>query len=194
MVINKNVLIVFVLSVVLVSIGFAAGWKVAHPSHAPQTEIVHDTIVKVDTCNVILPPDTITKTELKTVYVPQTSIVTVNDSTYGVELPYEQHHFSIPDTMDVWYSGYDSRIDSVKYYNRTTTIEIHDVVEAPQQWFALCGGASVDCFDGGSAYKMFLEAEATIWKKIKVSANGGLAVFDSKASPYWGVTLKYKLN
>lgn len=192
--INKNVLIGFILAVVLVAVGFAAGWKSSRHALPPSQEPLYDTIVMVDTTSIIMPPDTITKTELKTVYVPQTSIVTVNDSTYGVELPYEQHHFSIPDTMDVWYSGYDSRIDSVKYYNRTTTIEIHDVVEAPQHWFALYGGASADWFDGGSAYKMFLEAEATIWKKIKVSANGGLAVFDSKASPYLGVTLKYKLN
>ena len=52
----------------------------------------------------------------------------------------------------------------------------------------------VDWMDGATAYKMFIEAEAALGKRIKVSANGGLAVFDSKASPYLGATLKYKFN
>ena len=189
--INKNVLVGFVLAVVLVAIGFAVGWGVARPTN-PQTEVVYDTIVKVDTMSIIMPADTITHTILKPVHVHDTSVIVQNDSVF-VMLPYEQHHFSMPDTMDVWYSGIDSRIDSVKYYNRTTTIEIHDVVEKPQPWFALYGGAGADWFDEGFAYRMFLEAEATIGKKIKVSANGGVSVIDSKATPYLGATLKYKL-
>lgn len=194
MVINKNIIFSLVLAVMLVVAGFVAGWKTSQKALPPSQESLHDTIVMVDTMSIIMPPDTITKTELKTVYVPQTNIVVVNDSTYAVELPYEQHHFSMLDTIDVWYSGYDSRIDSVKYYNRTTTIEIHDIVEMPQPWFALYGGAGADWFDGDFGYRMFLEAEATIWKKIKISADGGVAVFDNKAKPYLGATLKYKLN
>ena len=190
---NKNVLIGFILAAVFIAIGFVICRDVTRPAN-PQPVVVHDTIVKVDTCNVILPPDTITKTELKTVYVSKTNIVVVNDSTYGVELPYEQHHFSMPDTLDIWYSGIDSRIDSVKYYNRTTTIEVHNIVEKPQPWFAMYGGAGAEWFDGGFGYKMFVEAEATIWKKIKISAGGGVSVFDNKAKPYLGASLKYKLN
>ena len=189
---NKNVLIVLTLAVVLVAVGFAAGWKSSRHALPPQQESIHDTIVKVDTMSIIMPADTITYTILKPVHVHDTSVIVQHDSVF-VMLPYEQHHFSIPDTFDVWYSGYDSRIDSVKYYNRTTTIEIHDVVEKPQSWFVLYGGAGADWFDEGFAYRMFLEAEATIGKKVKLSADGGVSVIDSKATPYLGATLKYKL-
>ena len=74
---NKNVLIGFILAAVFIAIGFVICRDVTRPAN-PQPVVVHDTIVKVDTCNVILPPDTITKTELKTVYVSKTNIVVVN--------------------------------------------------------------------------------------------------------------------
>jgi hypothetical protein len=192
MTVNKNVLIVFALAVVLAVIGFVAGWNIARDSSGHDPEVVRDTIVRVDTCNVILPPDTITKTELKTVYVPQTNIIVVNDSTYSIELPFEQHLMSMKDTLDVWFSGVDAKIDSLHLYVKNTTIEIEKTPK--QQLFTFYGGAGVDWMDGTTAYKMFVEAEAALGKKIKVSADGGLAVFDKTASPYVAVTLKYKFN
>lgn len=46
---------------------------------------------------------------------------TVRDTIY-VYLPVEHRHFGIPDTLDVWYSGTNPRIDSTRVYLRSTTI------------------------------------------------------------------------
>lgn len=191
---SRNILIILALAVVLVGVGFVAGWNVARDSSQPQQEPVHDTIVRVDTMNIVSPPDVITKTELQTVYVPETNIVFVNDSTYGVELPREQHHLSVPDTLDLWYSGIDARVDSLRYYSHNTTIQIHDMVEQPRQCFSLYGGLGADWFDGGYSYKVFLEAQVEMGKRFVVSADGGLGVFEKTATPYVGIGLKYKLH
>lgn len=52
------------------------------------------------------------------VYLPAD---TVRDTIY-VYLPVEHRHFRIPDTIDVWYSGTNPRIDSTRVYVRNTVI------------------------------------------------------------------------
>ena len=52
------------------------------------------------------------------VYLPAD---TVRDTIY-VYLPIEHRHFGITDTLDVWYSGTNPRIDSTRVYLHTTTI------------------------------------------------------------------------
>ena len=52
------------------------------------------------------------------VYLPAD---TVRDTIY-VYLPVEHRHFGITDTLDVWYSGTNPRIDSTRVYLHTTTI------------------------------------------------------------------------
>lgn len=54
------------------------------------------------------------------IYLP--SDTTKEHDTVYVYLPYEHRLYSLPDTLDVWYSGIDPCIDSVKVYNHTTTI------------------------------------------------------------------------
>ncbi len=46
---------------------------------------------------------------------------TVHDTIY-VYLPVEHRHFGITDTLDVWYSGIDPRIDSIRVYLHTTVV------------------------------------------------------------------------
>ena len=150
--INKNVLVGFVLAVVLVVVGFVAGWNIAKDSSQPSQEPLRDTIVKVDTMSIIMPADTITHTIFKPVHVHDTSVIVQNDSVF-VMLPYEQHHFSMSDTLDLWYSGVDARVDSLRFYLRSTTIEV--VKEQPRKWFALYGGADIDWAQFGTAYKMY---------------------------------------
>lgn len=192
MVLDKRVLIVLTLAVVLAAVGFLAGWKVAQSDPEPQTEVRRDTIVRVDTITKTEHfHDTITKIKYKKYYVTNTDTLVQHDSVFAV-LPYEQHHLVMEDTLDLWYSGVDARVDSLRFYPRSTTIEVVKDVEQPR--FAFYGGIGADWFDGGAAYKMFVEADMRVKEKIRVSADGGLAVFDGKASPYVEVTLRYKLN
>ena len=48
---------------------------------------------------------------------------TVHDTIY-VYLPVEHRLYEIPDTLKVWYSGVDPRIDSTMVYVRSTTITV----------------------------------------------------------------------
>lgn len=190
---SKHILIILALAVVLVGVGFVAGWNIARDSSQPSQRPEPDTIVRVDIITRTSPPDTVEKVKWKPKYIPDTAWFELHDSIF-VELPYEQHHLSVPDTFDLWYSGIDARVDSLRYYSHNTTIEVHDVMEMPRQCFSLYGGVGGDWFDGGYSYKVFLEAQVEMGRKFVVSADGGLGVIEKTATPYVGVTLKYKLN
>ena len=68
---------------------------------------------------------------------------TVHDTIY-VYLPVEHRHFGITDTLDVWYSGTNPRIDSTRVYFHTTvvtnTVE-HNVFKIPRLTAELGAGA-----------------------------------------------------
>ena len=85
----------------------------------PDTIVLHttDTIILTEKIH-----DTITKTYWKTIQVPLTvvEVDTVVDSV-RVTLPYERHFASLDSVADVWYSGYDAKIDSAVVYKHTTT-------------------------------------------------------------------------
>lgn len=85
----------------------------------PDTIVLHttDTITLTEEIH-----DTITKTYYKTIQVPFSvvEVDTVVDSA-RVTLPYERHFASLDSVADVWYSGYDAKIDSVVVYKHTTT-------------------------------------------------------------------------
>ena len=49
-----------------------------------------------------------------------------------VTLPYEHRHLHRPDTLDVWYSGVDARIDSATVYYHHTTEIIRQPYEVPK--------------------------------------------------------------
>lgn len=68
---------------------------------------------------------------------------TVHDTIY-IYLPVEHRHFGIPDTLDVWYSGTNPRIDSTRVYVRTNTITVdhfHDLTKMPRLTANLGAGA-----------------------------------------------------
>lgn len=68
------------------------------------------------------PPDTVTLTHTKVVKVPlhDTVTKTLVDSVW-VSLPFEQHFANLDDVADVWYSGFQAKIDSAVVYKRTIT-------------------------------------------------------------------------
>lgn len=110
--------------------GYNIGASSVKPLPA-DTVVIHHT----DTFWVKLPPDTITQVYYKTVRVPQDAVEAdaVVDS-FSVTLPFERHFAQLGDAADVWYSGYEARIDSARIYQRhTTEIVNHYTTEIRQQ-------------------------------------------------------------
>jgi hypothetical protein len=109
-----------------------------------QPVVLHDTIIKTDTCFVPSPPDTVTKTITKIVQVPLTDVEVAPDvDSARITLPFEQHHAQLGDVAEVWYSGYDAKIDSAIIYKRQQTIiEQHYITQpSPSNIIGLEAGA-----------------------------------------------------
>ena len=120
-------IIIVLLAALLITLGL--GIRIGRASvEPPEPTIVRDTIRETDTVRLPAPPpDTVTKTEYKTVLVPLNDVEVDTDvDSARVTLPFEQHHAQLEDVADVWYSGYDAKIDSaIVYKHRQTVIEQH---------------------------------------------------------------------
>lgn len=115
-----------VLMLVAGILGGIIGYGHGKHSVAPKEVVKTDTIRTTDTIKLPAPsPDTVTLTMVKTVKVPLHDTVTLVDSVW-VDLPYEQHFARLDSVADVWYSGYDAKIDSATIYkHQRTVIEQH---------------------------------------------------------------------
>lgn len=132
----KILALAILLAAGLMLASFFAGWKIRGEKIQPpmtDTVVIHtvDTLTVTDRIR-----DTVTKTYYKTIQVPLhvVEVDTVVDSV-RVTLPYERHFASLEDVADVWYSGYDAKIDSaVVYKHHTTEIVNHfrDVTKMPR--------------------------------------------------------------
>lgn len=115
-----------VLMLVAGILGGIIGYGHGKRSVAPTEVVKTDTIRTTDTVRLPAPPpDTVTQTKTKTVKVPLHDTVTLVDSVW-VDLPFEQHFARLDSVADVWYSGYDAKIDSATIYkHQQTVIEQH---------------------------------------------------------------------
>jgi hypothetical protein len=129
---------VAVLAILVALMGGVAGWCMRGGEKQPLP--VADTVVitTTDTVTLVGPRDTLVRIAWKPypVAVHDTTFVIrhTTDSIF-VMLPYEHRHLHRPDTLDVWYSGVDARIDSATvYYQHTTEIVHHlpDVRKMPR--------------------------------------------------------------
>lgn len=144
----KILLLAVLLAMGLMLASFLAGWKVRGEKIQPP---VADTIRihTVDTLRIVEEiHDTTVLTYYKTIQVPLTAVEvdTVVDSV-RVTLPFERHFAKLEDVADVWYSGYEARIDSaVVYKHHTTEIVNHfrEVAKMPRLTFDL-GAAAFYC-------------------------------------------------
>lgn len=111
---------ILVVGIVGYFIGFCDGKDSVVPSDVVRT----DTIRTTDTIKLPAPPpDTVTKTITKVVQVSLADVEVDTDvDSVRVTLPYEQHLAQLGDVADVWYSGYDAKIDSAIIYKRQQTI------------------------------------------------------------------------
>lgn len=122
---NKLKIFATILAVsVVYAFGFLAlggilGYHRAKAQYEFQQQNV-DTVSVTDTIAII---QFTTDTVIKTVNVPFYVAVhdTLVDSVW-VDIPIERHFASIPDTADIWYSGFQAKIDSMRFYQQTTTI------------------------------------------------------------------------
>lgn len=107
-------------------IGYGHGKRSVVPTEVVKT----DTIRTTDTIKLPAPPpDTVTLTKVKTVKVPLHDTVTLVDSVW-IDLPFEQHFARLDSVADVWYSGYDAKIDSATIYkHQQTVIEQHYITQ-----------------------------------------------------------------
>lgn len=142
---NKVTLIfVLVIYCLLATVSFFTGYHVRDRQIQPP---VADTITidHWDTTYLPSPPDTITSEEKIPVPVPYyiKETDTVHDSVLVV-LPYEHHHAQVDSLLDIWYSGYQAKIDSIVAYKHLTTQIIkqpYEVSKMPNLTLDLGAGA-----------------------------------------------------
>lgn len=114
----KILLLAVLLAMGLMLASFLAGWKIRGEKMQPP---IADTIriERVDTVTLVEPRvDTLIRF-VNRLY-PVTDTVWRNDTMY-VQLPYEHRYYGVTDTVEVWYSGVDPTLDSVRVYEHHTT-------------------------------------------------------------------------
>lgn len=139
----KILLLAVLLAMGLMLASFLAGWKIRGEKMQPP---IADTIriERVDTVTLVEPMvDTLIRYVNRLYPVAVTDTVWRNDTMF-VTLPYEHRYYSVPDTLDVWYSGVDPRIDSARVYEHHTTEIIrqpYEVAKMPRLTLDLGAGA-----------------------------------------------------
>lgn len=122
-------IIIVLLAALLTALGL--GIRIGRSETGNEQTVTHDTIYQTDTVRLPAPPPyTVTKTVTKVVKVPLHDTVTLVDSVW-VELPFEQHFSRLEDVADVWYSGYQAKIDSATIYRHQQTIIEKHYIERP---------------------------------------------------------------
>ena len=125
----KTILALLIVLAVVLLMTLGLGIRIgATMTEQPEPTVVRDTIRTTDTIQLPAPPpDTVTKTITKVVQVPLTDVEKAPGvDSAQVALPFEQHHATLEDVAEVWYSGYQAQIDSaIVYKHQQTIIEQH---------------------------------------------------------------------
>lgn len=189
----KILAIAILLAAGLMLASFAAGWSLrGHQQEPIPSDTI--TIMKVDTVTLVEPRDTLTRIVWKPypVAVHDTTLIHhhTTDSIW-ISLPYEHRYMAKEDTLEVWYSGIDPKIDSAKVYMHHTTEIVkqpYEVTRMPR--LTLDVGAAVfytdksinPCLVGEMRYN----ATKTTW-----SAYGAI---DHEGKWGAGVSVTYRMN
>ena len=148
------------------------------------SEVVADTIfvTKTDTIRDTIPT-------LVTISVKDTLIIHTKDSV-RVELPIEQKHYSKPLSYDVWVSGYQPRLDSVRTYVNTDfrTITVETIKEVENKRMGIYPFVGVNAWNGHIGGKVGV----MLTTKGKFAFGGEMGIMESKM--YYGVNVAYKVN
>lgn len=121
----RHIALVVVLAMMLALTGGVAGWSMRGARiEPPVTDTIR--IHSVDTIRIASVPDTVTNTVTKFLNVPV--YVRDTDTIFEpvmVPIPIEHHFARISEVADVWFSGYDAKIDSAVAYEHHTTEIVH---------------------------------------------------------------------
>ena len=186
----KILLLAMLLAMGLMLASFMAGWKIRGEKMQP---IVNDTIriERVDTVTLVG-----NKVDTLICYVNRPYPVAVTDTiwhndTMFVQLPYEHRHLHRPDTLDVWYSGVDARIDSATVYYHHTTELIRQPYEVPKMPRLTAG---VGC---GAIYQE-KRVNAYLFGEMRYNAPkttfGTFAAIDPTGQWCAGATVSYRID
>ena len=192
----RHIAIVAVLAFLIALLGGVAGWCMRGENNRQQPPPVSDTtwFTLTDTVTLVGQRDSLTRIVWKPypVAVHDTTFVIrhTTDSIF-VMLPYEHRHLHRPDTLDVWYSGVDARIDSATvYYHHTTEIIHHlpDVKKMPRMT------AGVGC----GAFYQEKRVNAYLFCEMRYNAPkttfGTFAAIDPTGQWCAGATVSYRLD
>lgn len=123
----KRILILFAIVIGVIMLGFVGGCSARgryDKRHAPSLAADTITLHHTDTVTLVGPRDTLTRIVWKPYPVAvhdTTLIVHHTTDSFFIMLPYQHKHLSRPDTLDVWYSGIDPKVDSARVYMHHTT-------------------------------------------------------------------------
>ncbi len=143
---GAKILLAIMGAVLLALVSFVGGCRTGQATTPvpppPDTIRIHTT----DTLRIASVPDTVTTTVTRYVSVP----VYIRDTDtirepVTVPLPFEQHFARIGEVADVWFSGYQARIDSAVAYEHHTTELIRQPYEVPKMP-RLTAGVGVGAF------------------------------------------------
>ena len=127
----KILALALLLAAGLMLASFFAGWSLrGHQQESVPSDTI--TIMKVDTVTLVEPRDTLTRIVWKPypVAVHDTTLIHhhTTDSIW-ISLPYEHRYMAKEDTLEVWYSGIDPKIDSAKVYMHHTTEIVNHIAD-----------------------------------------------------------------
>lgn len=141
----KTILVAGIIAMAMMVAAFIAGWALRGAKNPPTPPPVADTtwFTLTDTVTLVGPRDSLTRIVWKPypVAIHDTTLVIrhTTDSIF-VMLPYEHRHLHRPDTLDVWYSGVDARIDSATVYYHHTTEIVNHIAEVSKMMPSLTAG------------------------------------------------------
>ena len=136
----RHIALVVVLAVMLALAGGVAGWSMRGARIDPSaTDTIR--IHTVDTIRIASVPDTVTNTVTRYVSVPV--YVRDTDTIFEpvmVPIPIEHHFTRIGEVADVWFSGYQARIDSAVAYEHHTTEIVNHIADVSKMMPRLTAG------------------------------------------------------
>lgn len=196
----KKILIAAGVALALMAIAFIAGWNIraGKCQELPSTDTIY--IHHTDTVTVEEPRDTLIRVVYKPYAVHDTTTIThiVTDSFF-ITLPYEHRYYEKEDTLEIWYSGVDPKIDSAKMYITHITEIItkpYEVRKMPPLTWEIGAGTSIVSGKIGEATglnlnpcgisRLNLHTKHTTW-----SAYG---MIDTKGQWSAGAAVMYRLD
>ena len=189
---GAKILLAIMGAVLLALVSFVGGCRTGQATTPapppPDTIRIHTT----DTLRIASVPDTVTTTMTRYVSVP----VYIRDTDtirepVTVPLPFEQHFARIGEVADVWFSGYDAKIDSaVAYEHHTTEIvnHIRDVTKMPR----LIAGVGCGAMYAEKRVNAYLFGE--IRYNAKKTTFGTFAAIDQTGRWCAGATVSYRID